>query len=111
MEFVNLTPHTLVVYDKDSKHVIRKIPPSGTIARVSTRKEQLEPVDGIPVSRTVFGDVEGIPEPREDTLYVVSSIVASHTSRDDVVAPDTSDDSVVRNEEGQIIGVRAFQKF
>jgi hypothetical protein len=31
--------------------------------------------------------------------------------RDDVVAPDTGPESVVRDAEGKIIGVRRFQKF
>jgi len=44
--------------------------------------------------------------------YIVSSLVAqSLRRRKDIVAPDTSPQSVVRDENGQIIGVKRFQRW
>ena len=102
MHIVNLTPHALNIVT-DSGTVT--IPPSGIVARCSVRRERVGEVGGIPVNRTVFGDVEGLPEPTADTYYIVSAIVAQ-------ACPDRSDllitDDAVRDEQGRIIGCRAL---
>jgi hypothetical protein len=113
MKFVNLTPHTLTVVD-DSGNTVLSVAPSGSVARVSTQQTVVGNVAGIDVVRTVFGDVDGLPAPQPDTVYIVSTLVlqslkANGIDRGDVVAPDTSPASVVRNADGQIIGVRRFQ--
>jgi hypothetical protein len=71
-------------------------------------------VEGIPVVKTVFGDVAGIPEPQEGTTFVVSTLVLqalkeSGAIRDDLVSPDTGNESVIRDDDGKIVGVRRFQ--
>ena len=109
-EFVNLTPHTICIMDREGA-VIREIPPSGTVARVQTRTILAGEIDGIPVVEHTFGDVKGLPLPRRDTVYLVSSLVLSAVEdREDVLAPDTSAESVVRDEAGRIIGVRRLQR-
>jgi len=108
---VNLTPHEIKIVGEDGKTRL-VIPPSGSVARVKAEQTIVGFVNGIPVVRTTFGDVEGLPEPQPNTLYIVSSLVAQAcSSRDDVVAPDTSPQGVVRDEKGQIIGVRRFQRW
>jgi len=113
VKFVNLTPHEVVVFDS-GQNIILKIPPSGQTARVSVTSMVIGEINGIPVRRTIYGDVIGLPEPRDNTFYVVSTLVLLALKekgivRGDVVAPDTSIDSVVRDSEGRIIGVRYFQ--
>ncbi len=110
VEFVNLTPHEVIVFDEEGKNVLLRVPPSGQIARVEVRRELVGDVNGIPAVRNEFGEVTGLPEPCEDTIYIVSLIVlnALGGKRKDVVAPDTSPAGAVRDEEGRIIGVRAF---
>lgn len=106
--FVNLTPHEVVLFRGDE--VVMRIPPSGKIARVGVKQEQIGEVAGVPVVKNVYGDVEGLPAPRPNTFYIVSSIVLSRVEgRDDVVAPDTGP-TAVRDEAGRIIGVRRFVK-
>jgi hypothetical protein len=64
-------------------------------------------VDGItvPVNRTQFGAVTGLPEPQPDTIFVVSALVAQ-------AVPDRPDvfivDDAVRDEQGRVIGARAL---
>jgi hypothetical protein len=64
-------------------------------------------VDGIsvPVNRTQFGVVTGLPDPQPDTIYIVSAVVAQ-------AVPDRPDvfivDDAVRDEQGRIIGARAL---
>lgn len=113
MVITNLTPHTLNVVD-DAGKIILSVAPSGTVARVTTKQATVGNVAGIDIVRTVFGDVDGLPDPQPDTIYVVSTLVlqalkANGVIRDDVVSPDTSPSSVVRDDTGNIIGVKRFQ--
>jgi len=111
VKFVNLTPHEIVVVG-ENKEVKTVILPSGEIARVKIKQEFTTTVEGIPVVKTIFYEVEGLPEPQSDTIYIVSSLVAQAVPhREDVVAPDTSPEGVVRDSEGRIIGVKRFQKW
>jgi hypothetical protein len=110
-KLVNLTPHEIKIVGQDGE-VITTIPPSGQVARVRTKQAVVEYVNDIPIVKTTFGDVEGLPEPRENIVYIVSSIVAQAVPhREDVIAPDTSPQGVVRDEKGQIIGVKRFQRW
>ena len=140
-KIVNLTPHPVNVIIGDRYEVT--FPPSGIVARVVTEQtledrivveEGLTRVE-IPVVRTEFGDVVGVPSPcsnckrfdecsltkydkeicnlqKPEELYIVSSLVAMALSgRKDIIAPDTSPDGVVRDETGKVIGVRGFQRW
>ena len=113
MKLVNLTPHEVVVYGEDGGIRLR-IPPSGTVARVSTKSVIVGEINGVPVRATEYGDVTGLPDPEPGTVYIVSSVLlialrAKGINRDDVVAPDTNPDSVIRDPEGRVIGVKYFQ--
>mgnify|MGYP001398705579 FL=1 len=106
MKIINLTPHALNVLT-DSGTVT--IPPSGTVARVTVTRESAGTVtvDGVqvPLYRTTYGAVEGLPAPAPDTLYVVSSLVAAAArDRRDLVVPD----DLVRDEQGRVIGARGL---
>ncbi len=109
VEFVNLTPHEITLVREDGEVV--KIPPSGQVARVKVEQEVVNEINGIPIVKTTFGDIEGLPEPQEGKIFIVSSIVAQAAARTDVVAPDTSPQGVIRDENGRIVGVKRFQIF
>jgi len=111
MNIVNLTPHDVRIYDAEGKNVIRTFPASGTVARVKSTTEIVGEVDGIAVAKSTFGEIEGLPAPQPGTKYIVSLLVlqAAARQRDDLIGPDTGPGSVVRDENGQIIGVRRFQ--
>ncbi|RME25645.1 MAG: hypothetical protein D6800_07370, partial [Candidatus Zixiibacteriota bacterium] len=52
-----------------------------------------------------LGDVEGLPDPQDGTVYLVSSMVLSAVrGRRDVVAPDTGP-TAIRDETGRITAV------
>lgn len=107
MKIINLTPHSISFFTDDN--VTLEIPASGIIARVSTVSEKVGYINNIPIVRVKYGEIVGLPEPKEETIYIVSSIVLSALSgsRLDVVSPDTSPASAVRDADGKIIGVRA----
>lgn len=100
---VNLTPHTLNIVFPSGEELI--IAPSGTIARCKTTSVLIGDVNDIPVSRTQYGEVEGLPDPQEGVIYVTSALVANAAKdRDDVLIPNDS----VRDEHGRIIGCRGL---
>ena len=99
MNIINCTPHSINIVNGPT------IPPSGIIARVTATTVTIGDVDGIPVTATVFGQVENLPEPEDGTIFIVSSLVAQRCrDRYDVFIPNES----VRDENGRIIGCRSL---
>lgn len=107
-QVLNLTPHVINVVD-DKGHILEAYPPEGVTARVKVEAKEAGEMDGFPAVTNVYGEVEGLPEPKPGRVYLVSLMVlAACTGRSDVFAPDTGPASVVRDESGQIIGVQRF---
>ena len=108
MKIINLTPHAITFYmENPEEHTMSElltVQPSGQVARVTAKTVVIhEGLPGlpIPVTATEYGEVEGLPAPEEDTIYIVSSIVAQRCrDRDDVFIPNES----VRDADGRIIG-------
>ena len=125
--FVNLTPHEIAVevevMDHDPVQIqnqnltvingrhfgpfaLLRVPPEPVSARVSTVEEVvgLSNAGGliVTVSKHTFGQIEGLPEPKPDTIYIVSGMVRDALEgRLDVLAPDTGK-TAVRNQQGQV---------
>lgn len=102
MEIVNLTPHEIIFMGNKTI----TIPTSGIVARVAVKREQVGTLNGLPIYRSVLGQVENLPDPKADTVYIVSAIVAQAVKgkRDDIYIVDDT----VRDENGRIIGCRAL---
>lgn len=87
-KIINLTPHPLTMIDDDG-NVVGSYESAG-IARV----------DSLPL-----GDVVGLPEPEEGTVYVVSVLVAERLPhRNDLRVPGGQ----VRDGDGRIVGCRSL---
>lgn len=99
MEFINCTPHDIVMNDG------RVFKPSGVIPRVTQVFSDI--VDDICISS--FGEITGLPEPKTGVMYIVSSMVMAASDRKDLVAPATSHKDCVR-ENGRIVSVPCFYK-
>ena len=96
----NLTPHAIVVGS-------RSFPPSGTLARVAMVITPQGEIDGIPLFKTAFGRVEGLPPMEAGRYYLVSALVASaEKDRDDLLSPS----GLVRDEKGIVIGCEGFTR-
>ena len=77
----NLTPHSVTVAGIT-------IEPSGIVARVSA-----------------YGEVQNLPAQRDDTLLIVSSLVAARCKdRTDVFIPNEP----IRDAEGRIVGCKSL---
>ncbi|MBP1308857.1 hypothetical protein JOD82_001877 [Paenibacillus sp. 1182] len=111
VQVVNLTPHEVKIVD-DAGAVIKAYPATGKMVRVNTNDIQLPSVDEVPVVRVEYTDVDGLPESRPNTIYLVSVLVAQALggSRRDVYTPDTGPKSVFRDAGGQIVGVRRLMQ-
>jgi hypothetical protein len=65
----------------------------------------------IPVRRITYGDVENLLPPEEGTIYIVSTLVIlalreKGVMRVDLLSPDTNTDSVIRDKDGRVLGVK-----
>lgn len=106
MVLVNLTPHPVNILTEDGEIIV---PPAGTVARCQQYREIIGHIEvngkQIPITRTRFGQVEGLPDPQPDTLYIVSALVAQACpDRRDLVIPDDT----IRDAEGRIVGCKAL---
>lgn len=114
---LNLTPHDIVLHHGDDVYTF---PASGAVARVEQLPAKVaDTFDDIPIwSAPVYGDViwpDSINEDDDIDAVIVSMVVgnAVQNCNDEgwalgfaVYGPDTSPDSVVRDEKGQIIAVK-----
>lgn len=115
MKFINLTPHSCNIFDKSGTEIA--IIQSSGIARVKTKITGSRKIDfksrSIDIVDTIYEQIIGLPDMVEDTFFIVSIFVANalkeqKIKRDDVIVPDTSPDSAVRDSEGKILGVKRF---
>lgn len=84
---VNLTSHDVNVINQEG--VMVKIPPSGEVARCSYMEKVIDVVDDIRISQMEYTDITGLPDPRWNTYYLVSKMVASAATptRNDLLVP------------------------
>lgn len=101
MKIVNLTPHDINVVLPDG---VRTYPRSGKVARCSVNSALVGEIDGVPIFKTVMGEVVDLPEKEEGTTLIVSVLVKEKVKRDDLVSPS----SLVRDDKGNVIGCRGF---
>jgi hypothetical protein len=106
--FVNLTPHDITIFGDDDTEVTT-IPTSGVVARIAESAEGTEPIDGVATTQVVLGQIQGLPESEDGTVYVVSmpllmGMRAMGDQRLDVRYPYGQ----VRDEQGRIKGCRSL---
>ena len=100
--FINLTPHPVVII-KEAGNIT--FPASGQVARCAQETECIGDLDGIPLSRSRFGEVVDLPPKTDGVYYIVSRLVRSALpERKDLLVPN----EMVRDEKGVIIGCRSF---
>lgn len=100
--FVNLTPHTLVI--KVGVEYV-KIPPSGKVARVCTREFEVFQLRGFPFVKQLQTRVVDLPEQQEGVFYITSAIVRKAVSdRWDVISPGKTR----RDNNSRVISAESF---
>jgi hypothetical protein len=103
-KFVNATPHTLNIVCADGS--IREIAPSGILPRLAQVREFSHVLEGIEIFQVCMGELEGLPDVDEETVYIVSRMVldAADPSRGDLLAPG----ELVRDSSGKVIGCKGL---
>lgn len=101
MNFINLTPHAITIFDNDNKTTIN---PSGIIARVSVKNTLVKTIYNVPrinLYKETTGEVINLPETKEDTGYIVSlAIRKAVPNRNDLFSPT----ELVRDNNGNVLG-------
>ena len=101
MKFKNLTSHSICEVTTG-----QTIPPSGVVARVKSSTVKVGEHASAPIYTSTFGEVEGLPEPEEGTIYIVSALTLNAVAnRLDVVAPG----NLQRDQDGNPIGCIGFR--
>ena len=98
----NLTPHTVTIITGKENIIYMPIYPT---PRLSTKTEFIGAIDGVPLTKTVFGEVQDLPPKKEGVYLIVSRLVLSACpTRTDLLVPN----ELVRNDKGQIIGCKSL---
>lgn len=124
-KLINLTPHAIRIRIDESNEAIPLdtdivLAPTTPVARLDVSSVVTTEVNGIPVKKSAFGNLTGLPEPtNEDIVYIVSLPVAQYAAqlgRLDVVSPNTAPKQDIRYPAdhklaGLTFAVRSFQQF
>ena len=105
---VNCTPHNVNLITTNGNITF---PKSGIIPRLKEVQNKISSVNSngieIDIMQKSFLEPEGLPEPQENTIYIVSALVAGAAKdRDDLVIPNDT----IRDDQGRIVGCRSLAK-
>lgn len=110
-EALNVTPHTVGFFDEEATPLL-EVPSTG-LARVSAQTSVVGylRINGvlIPQTHTEYGEIEGLPDPVEGRIVIVSGMIVSALAqqgirRTDLFVPGMQ----VRDEQGRVIGCRSL---
>jgi hypothetical protein len=114
--FINLTPHDVVIrFDASNEPISLEtdlIFPTQGRGFITTKAEVvLETIDGIASIEIEYGEVEGLGEPVEDTIFIVSmptaQFLAAQGRTKDIRYPDTGKaEYCIRTAKGQPFATR-----
>lgn len=103
---LNATPHDVnlfIEYNNGEVDIITFEP--DLLVRVAALTVPAGNCQGYPLTKTEYGEVEGLPPFKEGTYYIVSSLVKSACpNRADLLVPN----ELVRDEQGKIVGCKSF---
>ena len=114
MQIINLTRAAITIFDENNK--VKQVLPSEGYARLSNQPTlNVTVIDDIPVvskQLDLVPEISGLPDQDPDKIFVADysvAMAASMLGRADVIAPDLSVESIVRNPGGDIIGIKRLQ--
>ena len=99
MKLINLTRHDVLLKQLGLETLF---PRSGTVARI-TESSSYVVRDNLLLKEISNQRIIGLPPPSEDTILIVSRVVAEHVQREDLVFPD---DLIVEN--GTVTGCKSL---
>lgn len=103
MKIINLTPHKVTIIKEDGT-LIQELKSQG-IARLTQQTIRIGEINNIPLTHTIFGQVEGLPMVQDGIYYIVSRMILENCiDRKDLLVPN----EVVRDINGNIIGCKSL---
>lgn len=105
VEVINKTPHPVTLVNGDKQVTIQ---PDSVPARCESESVSVDYGLGIPCFKVKYGKVTGLPEEKDGTVYIVSSILAQAVKNDRndcFIVTET-----VRDDQGRIIGTKGLAK-
>ena len=102
IEILNYTPHEVNVKVGEKEY---KFPSVGNCRVSQTQEKQIHELNGIPVYKIEYGEVENLPSEKENTWYIVSQMIKDRKpERKDLLTPA----KLIRDGSGKIIGCGGF---
>ena len=106
---INLTPHDIVIQLAPGE--TRTIARSGQVARADELPQSAGPIDGLPTTYVVYGEIRDLPDPTAGTYYIVSMVTAmaaraSGRAFEDLLTPGQQ----IRDDAGRVIGCQSLQR-
>lgn len=100
--YVNMCgKHTVKIYHKGTDDLVLEVPFSGVQARRAETSEMVGEDQGVQMYRTVYGEVEGLPEAQDNVVIIVSMAVRQALpERKDLASPG----ALRKDEAGQPTG-------
>ena len=108
IKVVNCTPHDVNLITGNGNITF---PRSGIIPRLTESQKKISSITAngieIDIMSKSFNEPEGLPEPKENTIFIVSALVAGAVKgRDDLVIPNDT----IRDDQGRIVGCKNLAK-
>jgi len=102
INYINLTKHDITEVSTGIT-----IPKSGIVVRCTTNRKRVSKQSNLPIYKTISGDIDYLPEPKPNTIYIISALALNCKDKDrtDVVAPG----QVQKDEHGKILGCTGFR--
>lgn len=89
LTYVNMCgKHTVKIFNRETDDLVLEVPFSGVQARRAESSEMFAEDQGIQMYKTIYGEVEGLPEERDNIVIIVSMAVRQALpERKDLASP------------------------
>lgn len=94
VNLINLTPHAVNFVTADGRQV--DVQPEGVVARLEQKDVFSRWIGRIPVYKTEYGQVQNLPDPQPDTIYIVSGMVLSQVPSSEMMQGRSSEPAASR---------------
>ncbi len=103
-KIINKTPHDVVILDINGKE-IKRFRPEGSNLRLNAEVRRVGTVGKIPITKSKWKEVQGLPVYEEGVYYIVSQLIKAFLPhRKDLFIPA----EIVRDEKRRIVGCRSL---
>lgn len=101
---INKTPHDVVILAINGDE-IKRFRPVGPTLRLNVEIKKVDMLGRIPITKTRWKEVQGLPIYDEDVYYIVSQLIKAFLPhRKDLLIPA----EIVRDEKRRILGCRSL---